>query len=155
MKPLLLATALACAAMLSAQRVTVSHTAADTVRQGDAFALTFAFDNVSAADFELPELVGLLVTGGPSRQSRMSIVNGVTSSSEAFTYRVVADQPGLALVPSVSGATADSTYASEPVTLFVTDDPDYVPPAVSPLGAQPERPVPPTPPRRKRPTTKM
>ena len=155
MKPSLLLAVLCLATGLSAQRVSVTHSATDTVRQGEVFSLTFAFDNVSAAEFRLPELVGLVVAGGPSRQSRMRLVNGVASSAEAYTYRVVADQPGLAYVPSVSGTAADSTYASEPVTLFVTADPDYVPSAASPMGTQPERPVPPTPPRRKRPTTKM
>lgn len=155
MRTLSLLVLLASVTTVGAQRVAVRHTATDTVRQGEAFALTFAFEDVSAAGFELPEIVGLLVTGGPSRQSRVSVVNGVTSSAEAFTYRVVADQVGLAYVPSVSGVAEDSTYVSEPVTLFVTDDPDYVPPVVSPPGEQPARPTPPTPPRRRRPTTKL
>ena len=141
-----------CAVDAAAQRLTVTLGGADTVRQGDALALTFAYENLAADGFALPELVGLVVTGGPSRQSRVSVVNGVRSSAEALTYRVVADQPGLALVPSVSVETADSTYASAPVTVFVTADPDYVAPEVAPPRAQP---TPPTPPRRRRPTVKM
>lgn len=152
---LTLAHALALAVALPAQRVYVSHGGADTVRQGDAFNVMFGFEDVSAGGFELPELVGLLVVGGPGRQSSVSVVNGVRSSSEAYTYRVVADQTGLAYIPSVTAETADSTYSSEPVRLFVTDDPDYVAPDVAPRRGRPARPVPPVPPRRKRPTVKM
>ena len=144
-----------CVASAAAQRVSVTHGATDTVRQGDAFALTFRYENLPADDYALPELVGLVVVAGPSRQSQVSIVNGQRSSAEAFSYRVVADQPGLAYVPSLTVETADSTYATEAVTVFVTEDPDYVPPAARTPGQQPTRPTPPEPPRRRRPTVKL
>ena len=139
----------------AAQRVSVTHGATDTVRQGDAFALTFRYEDLPADDYALPELVGLVVVAGPSRQSQISIVNGHRSSTEAFSYRVVADQPGLAYVPSITVETADTTYATEAVTVFVTDNPDYVPPAAQDAAQQPARPTPPVPPRRRRPTVKM
>ncbi len=147
--PSLTIVALLAALSLHAQRVYVTSTATDTVRQGSIFDVTFGFENVSAAEFELPEMVGLKVIGGPSRRSQMSITNGQRSSSEAIAYRVVADQPGLAYIPAVEGKARDKTFESEPVRVFVTADPDYVAPETA-AG------TPPAPPSaRRRPTVKM
>ncbi len=149
MRTLLTALAFLTAFTLGAQRVYVTSTATDTVRQGSIFDITFGFENVSAADFELPELVGLKVVGGPSRRSQMSIINGQRSSSEAIVYRVVADQSGLAYIPAVEGKARDKMYSSEPLKLFVTADPSYV----APQTAVDTPPAPPS--ARRRPTVKM
>ncbi len=110
-----------------AQSVSAALSGADTVRQGDILQLTFSFENVDANGFELPELVGLKVVGGPSRRTQMSIINGQRSSSATFTYAVVAEQAGVAFVPRISRVAGEEEVQTEPLSVFVTADPNYVP----------------------------
>ena len=135
----------------AAQELTVSLTGADTVRQGEVLQLTIAYENLEANSFEMPELVGLTVVGGPSRRSQMSIVNGVRSSSTSLVYSVLAEQPGLALVPAVEVEADGETYASDVLTVFITEDADYVPLA----ERKPERRKPSRARKPRRPTVKM
>jgi len=112
---------------LQAQTASSTLSGSDTVRQGEVLQLTFAFENVDANGFELPDLVGLTPVGGPSRQTSMSIMNGKRTSSSAFVYRVVAEQPGLAYVPEVTITHEEEEIKTEALTVFVTEDDNYVP----------------------------
>lgn len=141
--------ALTCALPLAgrAQSVRASLSGADTVRQGERLVLTFGLEDVEPGGFPRPELVGLTVVGGPSRRSRVSIVNGVRRSAFALSYYVVAEQPGLGYVAPLAIPMADGdTLRTEPLRVFITDDPDYVPLERAPV-AEPARP--------RRPTVKM
>ena len=115
--------------MYATQAQTVSATLSntDTVRQGEVLQLIFRFENMDANSFELPELVGLTPYGGPSRQSSMTFINGERTSSSAFVYRVVAEQPGLAYVPSVSVMHEEEELKTEALQVFITEDEEYVP----------------------------
>ncbi|MFK8057111.1 MAG: BatD family protein [Saprospiraceae bacterium] len=135
----------------NAQTATAILSGSDTVRQGELLQLTFAFENVDAKDFKLPELVGLTVVGGPSRQSSMSIMNGQRSSSSAFVYRVVAEQAGLAVVPEVIVLNNEEEIKTEALTVFISEDPEYVP---LQENGQSQR-TPEQPKKKKRPTIKM
>ena len=86
--------------------------------------------------------------GGPSRRSSMSIINGERSSSTVLAYRVIAEQPGLALVPSVSIDHDGGSLTTEALRVFVTEDPDYMPLDEMKTEPEPAR-------RRKRPTVKL
>lgn len=136
---------------IQAQTATATLSGADTVRQGEMLQLTFAFENVEANDFTLPDLVGLTPVGGPSRQTSMRIMNGKRSSSSAFVYRVIAEQAGLAYVPEVIVKHEDEEIKTEALKVFITEDPEYVPVQ---QGVQPQR-APLQPKKRKRPTVKM
>ena len=136
----------------SAQTVTVSLSAADSVAQGELMYLTFAFEDLEVGHFELPELVGLTIVAGPSTRSQMSIVNGVRSSSRAFVYRVQATQSGLAFVPEVEVEHEGDTVTSDAISLYVSENPDFVP-AADHHRDLPAEPTPPRPP--KRPTVRM
>jgi len=136
---------------IQAQTATATLSGADTVRQGEMLQLTFAFENVEAKDFVLPDLVGLTPVGGPSRQTSMSIVNGKRSSASAFVYRVVAEQAGLAYVPEVIVMHQDEEIKTESLSIFITEDLEYVP--LQQQGQQPR--VPAQPRKKKRPIIKM
>lgn len=136
---------------IQAQSATATLSGADTVRQGEMLQLTFAFENVEAKDFELPDLVGLTPIGGPSRQTSMSIVNGKRSSASAFVYRVVAEQAGLGYVPEVVVMHEDEEIKTEALTVFITEDEGYVP--LQQAEQQPQ--VPTSPKKKKRPIIKM
>ncbi len=138
-------------ATAQAQTVTATLSNTDTVRQGEVLQLIFRFENVEANTFELPELVGLTPYGGPSRQSSMTIMNGERTSSSAYVYRVIAEQPGLAYVPSISVMHEDEELKTEPLQVFITEDAEYVP--MQQQGEQQREAVQPK--KRKRPTVKM
>lgn len=110
-----------------AQTVTATLSNTDTVGQGEVLQLIFRFENVDADGFELPELVGLTPYGGPSRQSSMTFINGERTSSSAFVYRVVAEQPGIGYVPAVTVMHEDQELKTEPLQVFITEDAEYVP----------------------------
>lgn len=111
-----------------AQSVTARLSGADTVRQGERLLLSVTLENVAPEAFALPELVGLTPIGGPNRRSQVTISHGVRRSSATLSYYVVAEQPGVAYVPAVEVPTASGdTLATDPIRVFVTDDPDYVP----------------------------
>ena len=112
---------------IQAQTATATLSGADTVRQGEMLQLTFAFEDVEPDDFKLPDLVGLTVVGGPSRQKSMRIVNGERSSASAFVYRVVAEQAGLAYVPEVTVLYKNEELKTEALSIFITEDSEYVP----------------------------
>ncbi len=138
-------------ATAQAQTVTATLSNTDTVRQGEVLQLIFRFENVEANTFELPELVGLTPYGGPSRQSSMTIMNGERTSSSAYVYRVIAEQPGLAYVPSISVMHEDEELKTEPLQVFITEDAEYVP--MQQQREQQREAVQPK--KRKRPTVKM
>lgn len=128
-----------------AQSVEAHLSGADTVRQGEQLRLSFSFEDVAPESFALPELVGLTVIGGPSRRSQMTIANGIRRSSTSLGYYVVAEQPGLAYVPPIVVPTAaGDTLSTKPLTVFVTDDPDYVPLDSAQPPARPRARRPPT-----------
>jgi len=136
---------------IQAQTATATLSGSDTVRQGDLLRLTFAFENVETKSFELPDLVGLTIVGGPSRQSSMRIMNGKRSSSSAFVYQVVAEQPGLAFVPEVVVMHENEEVKTESLKVFITEDAEYVP---RQQGVLPKR-TPPQAKKKKRPIVKM
>ena len=100
----------------------------DTVRQGAMLQLSYLFEDVDPGQFELPELVGLTLVGGPSTQSQTTFVNGQRNSSLRYTYRVVADQAGMAYVPpyEVVAASGDTLRSSE-IRVHVEPDATYIP----------------------------
>lgn len=124
---------------------------ADTVGQGTVLQLTYRFDDLPPQRFALPELTGLRVIGGPNQMSQLSIVNGVRTSSASLTYNLIADAVGPAAVPEVSVEFNGEVYTCEPLGLFVTDDPGYVP--MPPEGVLRQRDT--LLPRRRRPTVRM
>lgn len=134
-----------------AQTVTATLSNTDTVRQGEVLQLIFRFENLNADAFELPELVGLTTYGSPSRQSSMTFINGERSSSSAFVYRVVAEQPGIGYVPAVTVMHDDEALTTEALQVFITEDEDYVP--MKQREESQARPIQPK--KRKRPTVKL
>jgi hypothetical protein len=120
---------LAFACNLSAQKISVSINAPDTILQGSTHTLKISIENLPESALEIPDFVGLKVLMGPSRQSQISIINGQRFNSATYQYMVLADQPGLAYVPPISIDHDGKSISSEELKLFVTEDPDYVPPA--------------------------
>ncbi len=65
----------------------------------------------------LPPIANLDVSSPPGRTSQYTFVNGVTSSTESYTYTVTPTQPGDYTIPALTAQIGGQTVASQPVKL--------------------------------------
>ena len=99
----------------------------NTVSLGSRIVLSLTFygaQNIAAP--ELPEIDGFQSRYlGPS--SRLSIVNGVTSSSITHNYTLVPLKEGSFAVPALSVTYKNQTYTSQPISITVVQGPVSLP----------------------------
>ena len=102
----LLFTILAAWQVKAADKVRFVAEAADVVVSGDQVRLVFTVNSQDIKDFRAPSIKGFDVLMGPSRsqQSRIQIINGkrTSNSSTAFTYILLAGNPGTYTIPAAS-----------------------------------------------------
>lgn len=86
---------------------------------------------------DIPDIPGIDVQfAGASK--KLSILNGVTSSSCSFNYVLTPKKPGLYRIPPISLNLGTGTYSTSPLGLTVTKDPQTHSPGVaSPLFPPP------------------
>lgn len=102
----LLFTILAAWQVKAADKVRFVAEAADVVVSGDQVCLVFTVNSQDIKDFRAPSIKGFDVLMGPSRsqQSSIQIINGkrTSNSSTAFTYILLAGNPGTYTIPAAS-----------------------------------------------------
>ena len=102
----LLFTILAAWQVKAADKVRFVAEAADGVVSGDQVRLVFTVNSQDIKDFRAPSIKGFDVLMGPSRsqQSSIQIINGkrTSNSSTAFTYILLAGNPGTYTIPAAS-----------------------------------------------------
>ena len=102
----LLFTILAAWQVKAADKVRFVAEAADVVVSGDQVRLVFTVNSHDIKDFRAPSIKGFDVLMGPSRsqQSSIQIINGkrTSNSSTAFTYILLAGNPGTYTIPAAS-----------------------------------------------------
>ena len=102
----LLFTILAAWQVKAADKVRFVAEAADVVVSGDQVRLVFTVNSQDIKDFRAPSIKGFDVLRGPSRsqQSSIQIINGkrTSNSSTAFTYILLAGNPGTYTIPAAS-----------------------------------------------------
>lgn len=102
----LLFTILAAWQVKAADKVRFVAEAADVVVSGDQVRLVFTVNSQDIKDFRAPSIKGFDVLMGPSRsqQSSIRIINGkrTSNSSTAFTYILLAGNPGTYTIPAAS-----------------------------------------------------
>ena len=102
----LLFTILAAWQVKAADKVRFVAEAADVVVSGDQVRLVFTVNAQDIKDFRAPSIKGFDVLMGPSRsqQSSIQIINGkrTSNSSTAFTYILLAGNPGTYTIPAAS-----------------------------------------------------
>ena len=90
----------------AADKVRFVAEAADVVVSGDQVRLVFTVNSQDIKDFRAPSIKGFDVLMGPSRsqQSSIQIINGkrTSNSSTAFTYILLAGNPGTYTIPAAS-----------------------------------------------------
>lgn len=102
----LLFTILAAWQVKAADKVRFVAEAADVVVSGDQVRLVFTVNSQDIKEFRAPSIKGFDVLMGPSRsqQSSIQIINGkrTSNSSTAFTYILLAGNPGTYTIPAAS-----------------------------------------------------
>ena len=102
----LLFTILAAWQVKAADKVRFVAEAADVVVSGDQVRLVFTVNSQDIKDFRAPSIKGFDVLMGPSRsqQSSIQIITGkrTSNSSTAFTYILLAGNPGTYTIPAAS-----------------------------------------------------
>ena len=102
----LLFTILAAWQVKAADKVRFVAEAADVVVSGDQVRRVFTVNSQDIKDFRAPSIKGFDVLMGPSRsqQSSIQIINGkrTSNSSTAFTYILLAGNPGTYTIPAAS-----------------------------------------------------
>ena len=92
--------------VLAGDKVRFVAEAADVVVSGDQVRLVFTVNSQDIKDFRAPSIKGFDVLMGPSRsqQSSIQIINGkrTSNSSTAFTYILLAGNPGTYTIPAAS-----------------------------------------------------
>ncbi|MBI5059307.1 protein BatD [candidate division KSB1 bacterium] len=101
------------------------------VRVGDALSLTVTFEGASSGvpSPALPTLGKLQVTGGPFSSTNFSMVNGRTSSSIIYTYRLRATAEGHGEIGPVSLVYQGKTFTTNPISVKILAAGAATPPA--------------------------
>ncbi len=69
----------------------------------------------------LPTLKNLTVVAGPSISTRFQWINGVSSSSKSFTYVLIPQEIGDALIPPISVMLDGKEYVTKPIEIKVIE----------------------------------
>lgn len=86
---------------------------------GQAFRITFEFQN-AAIDFDAPPAIqGLRYVGGPSTSNSTQINNGVVTSKKSYAYSAMVMNPGLLRIPSFTFQDRGRELRTEPISLRV------------------------------------
>lgn len=111
------------AGQVKADNIRFVADAADVVVSGDQVRLVFTVNSQDIKDFRAPSIKGFEVLMGPSRsqQSSIQIINGkrTSSSSTAFTYILMAGNPGTYTIPSASVEVDGKKVFSNTLTIKV------------------------------------
>ena len=128
MRSLYLVILLAFTGFLSGQNVLVSASVSrDTVLVNTPFEIRFTIEN-GQGTWQLPEFWGMDVLSGPNRSSQIQIINGAMSQRRTDTYIVQAAATGDHVIERATIEVDGQLYETEPVIVYVTDDPSLVSP---------------------------
>jgi hypothetical protein len=98
---------------------------------GDSAVLSLTFEGGSPTKLpNLPDIPNLQVSSPAGHTSQFSFVNGVSSSTESYTYTVTPTQAGDFIIPALTAQAGGQTLSSQPVKLIVLQ-PGAPPPAAS------------------------
>ncbi len=102
---------------------------------GESAVMSLTFEGGSPTSLpNLPEIPNLQVSSPAGHTSQFSFVNGVSSSTESYTYTVTPTQAGEYTIPALTAQAGGQTVASQPVKLIVLKPGAPPPPAASPAS---------------------
>jgi BatD DUF11 like domain len=89
-----------------------------TLGENAVLSLTFE-GGPPAAVPSIPQIANLEISSPPGRTSQYTFVNGVTSTTESYTYTVTPTQPGDYTIPALTAQIGGQTVTSQAVKLTV------------------------------------
>ncbi len=92
---------------------------ASQVLTGETFHVAFQLDNAQGQNFMPPDFSPFTVVGGPSRGMRTTIVNGRMSSSESYTYELLAHKAGKFIIGRARVWVGGRQLETQPLTIEV------------------------------------
>jgi len=92
---------------------------AEEVLEGNYFQISFTLKNARGSSFTPPSFKDFTVMGGPNSSSQMSIVNGRTTQSMAYSYTLMPKKPGSYTIGSASIKVGSKTLKSNEVTVKI------------------------------------
>ncbi|MEY4925810.1 MAG: hypothetical protein RI894_246 [Bacteroidota bacterium] len=94
----------------------------DTIALEGYLTLTVTFQNCDAKGFQLPEMPNFQLVGQPSSQTSMSMINGKTTTSSAYTYRLKPKKTGKFTLDKISLKMADGkTLETDKIKIVVLE----------------------------------
>ncbi len=99
--------------LLAQDEVSFTLIVPDTVPPQEVFNISFILKNAQGKGFDLPELKGLQIVGGPNFTSSHTFINGTSSSEMSYTYRVKAKEEGNIVIPSATVFVDDKPFKTE------------------------------------------
>ncbi|MFU8811944.1 MAG: BatD family protein [Balneolaceae bacterium] len=111
---------------VSAQSLTLEATLSETkVFTGEQFTLTITVQSASQHNVELPVIPDFrgarVLTGTPSRSTSISIINGRTTRSTAYSYTLIAESAGTYRLPAIDMTIDDQTMQTNSVSFEVIE----------------------------------
>ncbi len=100
----------------------VSFEASADARQvpvGEIFEVKFTIKNGQGSGFRPPSFGDFSVTGGPNRMNSMTMINGNATSSETYSYVLLAKREGKFTIGSASITVKGQTLTSPPLSIEV------------------------------------
>jgi hypothetical protein len=107
---------------LQAQPVITVEVSADTVFIGETVDVTYTIEG-GEGDFLLPDLSDLPVVSGPNSSSSFIYQNGKMSSSQSYSFTMLAIEAGKLTVPGTSYQTNKEKMAVHAVDIIVMTEP--------------------------------
>jgi hypothetical protein len=105
--------------MLMAQASFTATTDAKSVALGEVFEIKFTVENGQGANFRPPSFSEFNVAAGPNRMNSMTIVNGVSKSSESYSYVLQAKREGIFTIGVAQIDIGGKTYRTNPLSINV------------------------------------
>ncbi|HEX5112967.1 MAG TPA: BatD family protein [Saprospiraceae bacterium] len=89
------------------------------VVQNGIFDIQFELSNAEGTDFQPPSFADFKVVGGPSRGQSMTSINGAVTSSETYSYSLLATKNGKFTIGSASIVAGRKKLTTKPITIEV------------------------------------
>ena len=112
---------------MTAQQVNFTVQLSDQrVVQNGVFDIQFELTNAQGSGFQPPSFSDFKVVGGPSRGQSTTIINGAMSSSESYSYSLLATKAGRFTIGPATITAGRKKMTTNPVTVEVVQGKDLV-----------------------------
>ena len=106
--------------LLDAQGVLFEAKAsANRVFEGSFVTIEFSLENANGSDFSAPSFNGFTITGGPSKSTSKSIINGKVTQSISYSYELTPKKIGRLTIGSASIKANGKLLKSKPIQIEV------------------------------------